>query len=107
MFLLVTAALTLQYRMKHILNILVLIFLALFIAVTADAQCAVCTKTSMQLGEKPAQGLNSAILYLMMAPFAIVGFIGYRWWKGNKKFESDEALSQEPGSAVDESRSAV
>jgi hypothetical protein len=48
------------------------------------AQCAMCTKTAQQLGEKPAQGLNSGILYLMLAPFAIVGFIGYRWWKGNK-----------------------
>ena len=44
----------------------------------------------MQMGEKPAQGMNSAILYLMMMPFAIVGFIGYRWWKGNKKFEQQE-----------------
>lgn len=46
------------------------------------------------MGEKPAQGMNSAILYLMMAPFAIVGFIGYRWWKGNKKFEEEEANSK-------------
>ena len=38
----------------------------------------------MQLGEKPAEGLNSAILYLMAAPFAIVGFIGYRWYKNEK-----------------------
>jgi len=47
----------------------------------AAAQCAMCTKTAQQLGEKPAQGLNSGILYLMIAPFAIIGFIGYRWWK--------------------------
>lgn len=64
--------------------------IALFISFTIQAQCSVCTKTSMQLGEKPAQGMNSAILYLMMAPFAIVGFIAYRWWKGNKKFEEQE-----------------
>lgn len=43
------------------------------------------------MGEKPAQGMNSAILYLMLAPFAIVGFIAYRWWKGNKKFEEQES----------------
>ncbi len=51
------------------------------------AQCAMCTKTAQQLGEKPAQGLNSGILYLMLMPFAIVGFIAYRWWKNNKQFE--------------------
>ncbi len=49
-----------------------------------------CTKTAQQLGEKPAKGMNSGILYLMFAPFAIVGFIGYRWWKSNKKMEEEE-----------------
>jgi hypothetical protein len=37
------------------------------------------------LGEKPAAALNSAIIYLMAAPFAIVGFIAWRWWKGNRE----------------------
>lgn len=50
----------------------------------AEAQCSVCTKTAQQMGEKPARGLNQGILYLMAAPFAVVGFIGYRWWKNNK-----------------------
>lgn len=50
---------------------------------TSTAQCSVCTKTALQMGEKPARGLNQGILYLMMAPFVIVGFIGYRWWKRN------------------------
>ena len=70
-----------------------LFFIILIIAICtqpAYSQCSVCTKTALQMGEKPAAGLNSAILYLMMAPFAIVGFIGYRWWKGNKKFEEEE-----------------
>jgi hypothetical protein len=51
------------------------------------AQCSMCTKTAQQLGEKPAQGLNSGILYLMLMPFAIVGFVAWRWWKGNKVHE--------------------
>jgi len=71
---------------------MVMILAGLIISATMQAQCAVCTKTALQMGEKPAQGMNSAILYLMMAPFAIVGFIGYRWWKGNKKFEEEEQL---------------
>ena len=56
----------------------------------SKAQCAMCTKTAQQLGEKPAQGLNSGILYLMITPFAIVGFIGFRWWKNNKLVEENE-----------------
>ncbi|HNU87686.1 MAG TPA: hypothetical protein PKJ94_05335 [Ferruginibacter sp.] len=77
--------------MKYFFGILLFIFLGFFSAQNTAAQCSVCTKTSLQLGEKPAQGMNSAILYLMMMPFAIVGFIGYRWWKNNKKFEEQEA----------------
>ena len=52
------------------------------------AQCAMCTKTAQQLGEKPALGLNHGILYLMLAPFSIVGFIAYRWWKNNREIEN-------------------
>ena len=58
-----------------------------FAAFCASAQCSMCTKTASQLGEKPAQGLNSGILYLMFTPFIIVGFVAWRWWKGNKAEE--------------------
>jgi hypothetical protein len=65
---------------------LVLLLLVLFALgpAIADAQCSICTKTAQQLGEKPAKGMNSGILYLAFAPFAIVGYIGFRWWKNNK-----------------------
>jgi hypothetical protein len=53
-------------------------------SVELPAQCSICTKTTQQLGEKPAKGMNSGILYLAFAPFAIVGYIGYRWWKNNR-----------------------
>jgi hypothetical protein len=69
--------------MKKIIPILIIVFLLAFIVTDAGAQCAMCTKTAQQLGEKPALGLNSGILYLMIAPFAIMGVIGYRWWKSN------------------------
>lgn len=55
--------------------------LFLFLHLGAEAQCAMCTKTASQLGEKPALGMNQGILYLMGAPFIIVGVIAYRWWK--------------------------
>ena len=65
----------------------VLFFIMIFLLVgasSARAQCSICTKTAGQLGEKRAQGLNTGIIYLMLAPFAIVGFIGFRWWQGQK-----------------------
>ena len=67
-------------------------FIFFIVLVTeAAAQCAMCTKTAQQLGEKPAQGLNSGILYLMFTPFVIVGFIAYRWWKNNRAVEENES----------------
>ncbi len=63
--------------------ILLCLVLTLSAVKEVDAQCSICTKTAQQLGHKPAKGLNSGIIYLMIAPLAIIGFVGYRWWKGN------------------------
>lgn len=70
--------------MKKILTILVLLAFITVYSPDAGAQCSVCTKTASQLGEKPALGLNQGILYLMFAPFAIVGVVAFRWWKNHK-----------------------
>lgn len=66
---------------------LVIAFIIYFFATVSPvrSQCSICTKTTQQLGEKPAKGMNSGILYLAFAPFAIVGYIGYRWWHNNKQ----------------------
>ncbi|RYZ19219.1 MAG: hypothetical protein EOO10_24665 [Chitinophagaceae bacterium] len=58
---------------------------SILLSFTAGAQCSICTKTAQQLGEKPAQGLNTGIMYLAFTPFLIVGYIGYRWWQSNKE----------------------
>jgi len=50
---------------------------------TGKAQCSICTRTAQQMGERPAKALNVGIIYLAIAPLAIFGFIGYRWWKSN------------------------
>jgi hypothetical protein len=66
---------------------LILFFLFQFSFLTpenAAAQCSICAKTTQQMGEKPAKGFNSGIIYLMLTPFAIVGFVSYRWWKNNR-----------------------
>ena len=77
--------------MKKITIILSLAFFFLLASAnTVNAQCSLCTKTAQQLGEKPAQGMNSGILYLMIMPFAIVGFIGFRWYKNNKEVEEEQ-----------------
>ena len=72
---------------KGIFLILFFFQMVLLSQSSVNAQCSLCTKTAQQMGEKPAQGMNSGILYLMMMPFVIVGFIGFRWWKNNKAVE--------------------
>ena len=67
-----------------------LVLLLLFIICMADlntiaAQCSVCTRTAQQMGSKSASGLNAGIMYLAFTPIALVGLIGYWWWKKTKR----------------------
>jgi hypothetical protein len=76
------------WKMMVFLGVLVLI------SQLADAQCSICTKTASQLGEGPAKALNSAIIYLAGAPLAIMGYIGWRWWKREQDvIKSEEQTS--------------
>lgn len=61
----------------------------LIISTNALAQCSICTKTAQQLGKESAEGLNSGIVYLMLLPFAIGGFIAWKWYKNEKSIESN------------------
>lgn len=70
---------------KWLLITLLTINFLLFTSVIS-AQCSICTKTAQQLGEKPAKGMNSGILYLAAAPFLIAGYVYYRWRKSSQSF---------------------
>lgn len=71
--------------MKKILYIVFSAIVFLVTAVDAAAQCSICTKTAQQLGEGPAKGMNTGILYLAFAPMAIIGYIAYRWVRSNRQ----------------------
>ena len=78
-------------EMKKVLFMLIVLFFFQFMmASDLLAQCSICTKTASQLGEKPAQGLNSGIIYLMAMPLTIAGYVGFRWWKREKAFLKSE-----------------
>ncbi|MEO6328038.1 MAG: hypothetical protein ABIO55_03865 [Ginsengibacter sp.] len=73
--------------MKKLLLILLFIFhFSFFTIENTIAQCSICAKTTQQMGDKPARGFNSGIIYLMLTPFAIISFVGYKWWKNNREF---------------------
>ena len=67
------------------LKIMLLLVMITGIFAAVSAQCSICTKTSMQQGEKAGKGMNGGIVYLMLTPLAIMGFLGYRWWKQEEK----------------------
>jgi len=69
--------------MKKLLFLFFLIVGLLVATVDVNAQCSICKRTSEQMGEKPARGLNAGIIYLAATPLAIIGFIGFRWWRRN------------------------
>ena len=75
---------------KWQMTFLLVVGLSFANAPDANAQCSICTKTAGQLGEKKDTGLNSGIVYLMLSPFVLVGFIGYKWWRGEKEYQSTE-----------------
>ncbi len=76
-------------------RLLIICFVTVFLlpCFTAFTQCSICTKTASQLGEKPAKGMNSGILYLMFTPLAIAGYVGFRWWQREKMVIEDEKNS--------------
>lgn len=75
-----------NYKTQRILICSIAALLFLVFANQANAQCSICTKTASQLGDGPAKALNGAILYLAGAPLAIMGYIGWRWWKTEQQF---------------------
>jgi hypothetical protein len=67
----------------QLLNYLIAFIIFIAGPIAASAQCAICSRTAAQMGERPASALNAGIIYLAFAPLAIFGYIGYRWWKSN------------------------
>lgn len=73
--------------MKKLFLILIVVMSFTMIYSSVEAQCSICSKSVMQMGDKPAQGFNSGIIYLMCIPFAAIGVVGFKWWKSVKKEE--------------------
>jgi hypothetical protein len=70
--------------MKQWVKILFLFVVLLLSDVAIYAQCSICSKTASQMGEEAGRGLNGGILYLAAAPFLVLSYIGYKWWRNNQ-----------------------
>lgn len=59
------------------------------------AQCPMCrmsAESNLQNGGTSGAGLNAGILYMLVAPYLIVGGIAFWWWKNKKSAPSEEAV---------------
>lgn len=76
--------------MRKLIAIFVLLLLTSG-SIHVEAQCSICTRTAQQLGERPAKALNKGIIYLAFAPLAIMGLVGFRWWKSQSSEDNSSA----------------
>jgi hypothetical protein len=68
---------------------IILFTLLLVFVLSSDllAQCPMCRMTvesNFADGGSAGLGLNRGIVYLLAAPYLIVGGIAYMWWKNKK-----------------------
>ncbi len=78
----------------------VLIFLAsILMVVPANAQCPMCKasiESALREGDNRAKGLNNGILYLLAAPYLVVGGVGWVWYKNYRRKNIDIDIKKEP-----------
>jgi len=65
---------------------IILIFLSTSISMAQCAMCRMTVESTVSNGRSQiASNLNTAILYLLMAPYVLTAVIGYLWWRSSKK----------------------
>jgi len=73
--------------------ILATVFVLAFSTTSAYSQCAMCQATVESNAGKGHEdsdnqvgtGLNTGILYLMLAPYLLIGTVGFLWYRSNRK----------------------
>jgi len=71
--------------MKNLRRTILFLIVFSLLQSSVNAQCSICSKTAMQMGTKPAKGLNDGILYLMAAPYLAIGVVAFKWWQNEKR----------------------
>jgi hypothetical protein len=81
--------------MKQGFKIAFLTILILVIAHVAFSQCAMCTEVADEAsknGSSAGDGINKGVLYLFLAPYLIVGTIGFIWWRSRRRAQEELSL---------------
>ncbi|TAN18518.1 MAG: hypothetical protein EPN37_05215 [Chitinophagaceae bacterium] len=69
---------------------LILILILINIPEVTAQGCSICSLDAAQQGPDAAKGLNAGILYIAAVPFALIGVIGYQWYKHNGRISEEE-----------------
>lgn len=69
---------------------LILILLLINVPDVMAQGCSICSLNAADQGPNAAKGLNAGILYIAAIPFALIGVIGYQWYKHNGHAAEDE-----------------
>lgn len=62
------------------------------------AQCPMCratAETNLANGGTAGAGLNAGILYMLVAPYLIVGGVAFWWWRNRRKQDDDSNVPDE------------
>lgn len=80
---------------KWVVNFLFLIIVVLGFSVEGNSQCAMCRTTlenNVSNGDIGiAAGINFGILYLFVAPYAVIALIAFFWYKTSKRTSQNES----------------
>jgi len=80
-------------KMKDSIIRFVLSTLVMLMPVITYAQCAMCkaqAEQSMDGGRKPIGGINTGIIYMLLAPFILTGVVMFIWWFNRRKIQKDQ-----------------
>ncbi len=82
--------------MKTINKIILLLSIVVLTSISynASAQCPMCkaaVESSIKSGQSNAgKGLNNGILYLLAAPYLLVGALGFLWYRNYRNKSKEE-----------------
>ncbi|MBK8557654.1 MAG: hypothetical protein IPL65_18765 [Lewinellaceae bacterium] len=82
---------------RIVVIIAVIVVVATMLPMDLLAQCPMCratAETNLANGGTAGRGLNAGILYMLAMPYALVGAIGYWWWRNRKKEAIEPPFSE-------------
>lgn len=80
-------------RKFFILTFCLTVGLTFQVSPPVQAQCPMCrmsAESNLANGGTEGKGLNTGILYLLALPYALIGGLGYVWYRNKKKSTIEE-----------------